>query len=168
MIHVSNPRHLSCVFAVVTIIELANVVHPDTYQARGVDPVERLAMIHARFLARQILYSLEPTIKLFIPPDLRITISDVFKCVMQKRSRHLGTEVHLPQCSEEDLRYQLEAVLSALSITLDWTEKRRQDDVSWILPDDSVVKLSKPKSRSGRYGTVPFSFYSIRFFKVIC
>jgi hypothetical protein len=53
------------VLSLINIAELANVLHPDTYQA-GVDPTERMFLIHVRKLGRHLLrwlnshYSVEP------------------------------------------------------------------------------------------------------------
>jgi hypothetical protein len=53
------------VFSLINMAELANVLHPDTYQ-EGVDPEERMFLIHVRKQARDLAhwlnsyYSIEP------------------------------------------------------------------------------------------------------------
>jgi hypothetical protein len=41
--------------ALMAIVELANVVHRDTYTAHGVSPAERMSMIHARKQGREVM-----------------------------------------------------------------------------------------------------------------
>lgn len=66
--HLPDLEAIDGILAVLSLInmaELANVLHPDTYQG-GVDPEERMFLIHVRKQGRQLLhwlnsqYSIEP------------------------------------------------------------------------------------------------------------
>jgi hypothetical protein len=68
LVHLPDLETMDGILAVLSLInmaELANVLHPDTYQ-EGVDPGERMFLIHVRKQARDLLhwlnnnYSLEP------------------------------------------------------------------------------------------------------------
>jgi hypothetical protein len=85
------------VFSLINIAELANVLHPDTYQA-GVDPVERIFMMHVRKLGRHLLQWLNDHIVIEPASNTGLSISTVR---------------NMPSLSQLYLLHQVDALLTA-------------------------------------------------------
>ena len=157
-----NPRHLAAVSGVLSITELAHVMHPETYETLGVDPVERCAMIHTRLLGRQIRHHLKQRITISMPQGTDIDIDDWINNGLLGRSRYIWSQASPGICSRDSLRYQLEVVLPD---DFDWDVAMLQlSPYVDTIPDHAVVRLRNAEEEYTEYCAFSFLFYSQRFF----